>query len=398
MATIMFCPFPEFGHLNPTLKLARALKQAGHRVCYLGLADFEDYIRSQGLEFIPILERRYPKGKSGERSAQMKLGRLELIMLEELQADAQVRTMPFKGIKEEIGAIIRDNHPDLLIVDFLIGGLAYLVAQEYGVASAVLSVTLLEGWMLGEPAPEAGYQELPVLVLCPEAFDFKNARRKANRFYIEPSVDLQRQEPHAFPWEALDQSKPLIYASLGSESHLYEQSPDIFRAIIEAMNEKPEWQLVLAIGPHLKTTDFEPLPANVLMVNWAPQLKMLERAAIMITHGGLGAVKECIMLSVPMIVFPCRWDQPFNAARVVAHGLGMRGNINQVTAQQVANLIDSVATNPTLKRRMAAMSQTFRQIEDSRIGVKILEGIMRDFRLTPNPTTASPPWRESLSI
>lgn len=55
MATIMIFPFPEFGHLNPTLKLARALKQAGHRVCYLGFAEFEAYLIAQGLEFIPIL-------------------------------------------------------------------------------------------------------------------------------------------------------------------------------------------------------------------------------------------------------------------------------------------------------------------------------------------------------
>src|SRR5690349_6688733 len=107
MATVMFCPFPEFGHLNPTLKLARALKQAGHQICYLGLADFEEYVRSQGFDFIPILESRYPRGASGKRSAEMKIGRFELIMLEEQQADAQVTAMPFKGVKGEIGEIFR---------------------------------------------------------------------------------------------------------------------------------------------------------------------------------------------------------------------------------------------------------------------------------------------------
>jgi len=387
MATIALFPFPAYGHLNPTLKLARALKQAGHRVCYLGLADFEDYIRSQGLEFIPILENSHTTDASGSTKARSQVNPLEVIGIGANGQAGKINHTQLNEIARQVKPIIQDMNPDLLIVDFLIGGFAYMVAQEFGIAGALIDTTLVEGIMLGGPAPESMRCELPVLVLCPEAFELPGTARNPNRYYIEPSVDLQRQELHAFPWEALDQSKPLIYASLGSQAYVYEHSARVFGAIVEAMSEKPEWQLVMAIGPHLKTTDFEPLPANVLMVNWAPQLKMLERAAMMITHGGLGAVKECIMLSVPMIVFPCRWDQPFNAARVVAHGLGMRGNINQVTAQQVANLIDSVATNPTLKRRMAAMSQTFRQIEDSRIGVKVVESILSQAHDQPARST-----------
>jgi len=291
-----------------------------------------------------------------------------------------VTAMPFKGVKGEIGEIFRDYQPDLLIVDFLIGGLAYVAAQEFGVASAVLCVTLLEGWMLGEPAPGTVEAELPVLVLCPEAFDFPGTPKKANRYYIEPSVDLQRQELQAFLWEALDPAKPLIYCSLGSESHLYEQSPEFFRAVIEAVGERPEWQLVLAVGPYLKVEEFAPLPANVVVVNWAPQLELIKKASLMISHGGLGAVKECILLGVPMIVFPCRWDQPFNAARVVAHGLGLRGNIKQVTAAQVGGLIEAVAGNPTFRRRMEAMSRTFREVEDSGIGVRTVEGFLQAAR------------------
>ena len=391
MATIVFLPFPEFGHVNPTLKLARRLKQAGHRVCYLGLADFEEYVRHQGLEFFPILEDSYPEGSSGERSAQMGLGRLELIMLESRQAGDQIISRPFKGVKEEFEAIIRKTKPDLLIVDFLIGGLAYIAAREFGITSAVFSVTLLEGWMLGEPADDPQHLQLPMLILCPEEFDFPGAPRKPNRQYIEASIDFQRKELHSFPWQEMDESKPLIYCSLGSESHLYEQSPSVFRAIIEAMAERPEWQLALAVGPYLNTSDFQPVPENVLLVNWAPQLEMLKRASIMITHGGLGAVKECIFLRVPMIVFPFRWDQPFNAARVVAHGLGVRGNINKVSPRQILTLIDSIIGKPSFKDRLDAMSRIFSDIEISGKGVKVLEKIISDSRSRSGAARAAPP-------
>jgi zeaxanthin glucosyltransferase len=222
-----------------------------------------------------------------------------------------------------------------------------------------------------------------VLVLCPDALEFSHAREKPNRYHIEPSIDFQRQELHSFPWEALDRSKPLIYCSLGSESHLYKQSFRIFSAIIEAMRTKPDWQLLLAIGPYLKMDDLPPLPTNVLVVNWAPQLQILQRAAMMITHGGLGSVKECIFLGVPMIVFPCRWDQPTNAARVVAHGLGVRGNVNHVSSHEVIAMIDNVSGNPSFKRSVEAMSRTFREIEDSGRGVELIEQIIGSFKKDP---------------
>jgi UDP:flavonoid glycosyltransferase YjiC (YdhE family) len=378
MATIMIFPFPAYGHLNPTLKLARALKQAGHRVCYLGLADFEEYVLSQGLEFIPILASRPANNASGEPPERLQVNPLEIVGI---GASGQANNINYAfmlEIAEELKPIIRERRPDLLIVDFLLGGFAYMVSQQLGIASALIDSTLVEGFMLGEPAPGSVGRELPVLVLCPEAFDFPGTPRKANRHYIEPSVDLQRQELQPFAWEALDPAKPLIYCSLGSQAYVYAHSSRVFRAIIEAVGEKPGWQMVLAVGPYLKVADFAPLPANVVVVSWAPQLKMLERAAMMITHGGLGAIKECILLGVPMIVFPCRWDQPHNAARVVHHGIGVRGNINDVSVGEIHKLIDGIAGNALFRQRIKAMSRTFREIENSGIGVRAVERILNE--------------------
>ncbi|HKQ04046.1 MAG TPA: hypothetical protein VJ464_02860, partial [Blastocatellia bacterium] len=61
-----------------------------------------------------------------------------------------------------------------------------------------------------------------------------------------------------------------------------------------------------------------------------------------------------------------------------------RGNIKQVTAAQVGGLIEAVAGEASFKRRVEAMSRTFRDIEDSGIGVRTVEGFLqgnRDRRL-----------------
>jgi UDP:flavonoid glycosyltransferase YjiC (YdhE family) len=85
-----------------------------------------------------------------------------------------------------------------------------------------------------------------------------------------------------------------------------------------------------------------------------------------------------------MIVFPCRWDQPHNAARVVYHGLGVRGNINDASVEQIHSLIDVVDKDPKFKSRIDAMSKTFREIENSGIGVRTVEKLLADYQLKRN--------------
>ena len=54
MSTIVIAMFPELGHVNATLKLARSLRLRGHQVYYLVGSDYEAYMRAQGLNFINL--------------------------------------------------------------------------------------------------------------------------------------------------------------------------------------------------------------------------------------------------------------------------------------------------------------------------------------------------------
>jgi UDP:flavonoid glycosyltransferase YjiC (YdhE family) len=384
MANIYFVPIPEFGHMTPPLKLARALKLRGHRVSYVGFADFEDYVRSHGLEYIPLLEQRYPKGYLNERKdkqAKMKIDKLSMMLVEAKEANDSIALNPLGELEKEIARVCRAAEPDLLIVDSMLRDLAVMASHKLGLPTLVLAVHFEEARIkLGAPDSKTPADGLPVIVLCPKQIDFSMTPKSENYFYAEASIELDRKEPLPFPWDELDQTRPLIYCSFGSQGNQYEQSEDLYRAIIEAMKEKSDWQLVLSIGPFANIADFQPVPENVLVVNWAPQLELLKRASIMINHGGLGAVKECIYFGVPMISYPGKWDQPNHTARLVYHGLGVRGNIHDRSARQVLNLIDTIEKNPSFKRRVEAMGEVFREIEGSGVGVKTVERILADYR------------------
>jgi UDP:flavonoid glycosyltransferase YjiC (YdhE family) len=397
MAVILFFPHPEFGHVNPPLKLARGLKLEGHTVYYVGLADFEDYVRSQGLDYISIFEDRCPKGYLKNRAGEKKqndLDNLTLLLWEATGGQGKRAFDPIKEIEAGIAKVLRKTSPDLMIIDFKLRDLAPLVIHKFGLHAAIISVTLIDLAPITTGRDEAPSQGgLPELFLCPKEFDFPSVTKR-DRYYIEASIELQRKESHAFPWDKVDADRPLIYCSLGSQSYQYEHNQALYRAVIEAMKGKPDWQLVLAAGMHSNPIDFNPLPENVLVVNWAPQLELIKRASIMITHGGLGGVKECIFFGVPMIVFPCRWDQPHNAARVVYHGLGVRGDIHNVSVSQIRSLIDTIEKNPSFRMRVEAMGEVFREIEGSGVGVKTVERILADYRDGVRTRAALRPSRE----
>lgn len=370
MANIVIVPWPEFGHVNPTLKLAKALNLAGHRVCYLGISDFEHYICSQGLEFLPILNSSYPAGQAAEQAGKAKLDRVHALLH---NAGAREAMDLFKETQEEVKQALAELQPDLLITDVILSHLADMAAYEFGILTAVVNVMVMGDFYMPTIYPRA---DPPLLILCPREFDFPNANGKGNRHYIEPCIDLERKELNAFPWDKVDETKPLIYCSLGSVSYIYEPSHRFFRAVIDAVAQKPDRQLVLSLGPHLNVNDFLPIPENVLVVNWAPQLEILKRASMMITHGGLGTVKECIYFGVPMVVFPAKYDQPHNAARVAYHGIGLQASINTVSAEEIGFLIDKIDQNPSFKSRCNSMSKIFKAMEYSQRGVRIIEELL----------------------
>jgi UDP:flavonoid glycosyltransferase YjiC (YdhE family) len=365
MAMIAFIPFPEIGHVNPTFKLAKGLQRRNHRVCYLGIRDYEEYVAAEGLDFVPILDQWCPRGFSKEPG---KIGKI--FALSAARDENRRGGNPLAEIRD----VLRRTGPDLVVTDVHLRDLAFL-ADRLDIKSVLISPMIpIRFEQLLQYEPPASFRP-PILILCPVEFEFPDASRVAGRHYIEASIDLGRKAV-PFPWEQLDETRPLIYCSFGSHTHRYKQSAPFFQVLIDAVKRKPEYQLVLAVGAHLSPSEFGPAPSNVVLVNMAPQLKMLERASMMVTHGGLGSVKECIFLNVPMIVFPALWDQPDNAARIAYHGLGLCGNINHPSAQGISSMIDRVHHDQSFKARVVSMGEKFREIEKSERGVQLIESIL----------------------
>ncbi len=355
------------GHINPTLKLARQLARRGHQVSYLTLPDLEEHVRAQQMGFVPVFSAECPRGT---------LKRMAELRLHYLQALIGGGADP-ASLVAGIVAAIQQAAPDVLLIDQVLQDLAQ-VALRLGLTHAVIASTLSEIRfnMIGPgPRPEVRRTEL---VLCPRAFEFPHLAARPDRHYVEAFIDLERQEAGRSPLPPLDGSKQLVYCSLGSHPQDYPEAATFFRAVVGAARERPRWQLLLAPGPvFLSDPALADLPPNVVAVEWVPQLAVLERAAAMITHGGLGTVKECIYFGVPMIVFPMAFDQGDNATRIVYHGLGLRGVGSAADPGKILSLVDRVLEDPAFRARAGAMSAVFRQAEGDGLALRVVEDLVR---------------------
>jgi zeaxanthin glucosyltransferase len=92
--------------------------------------------------------------------------------------------------------------------------------------------------------------------------------------------------------------------------------------------------------------DLGPIPSNAIVLNRAPQIEVLKRAALCITHAGVNTTLESLAEGVPMVAIPIGFDQPGIAARIAYHGVGEFIEVEELTQEHLSELIQKVLKNP----------------------------------------------------
>jgi UDP:flavonoid glycosyltransferase YjiC (YdhE family) len=144
---------------------------------------------------------------------------------------------------------------------------------------------------------------------------------------------------------------------------------------MDAMAQRPDLQGVVTVGNYLKPEEFN-CPDNVFIASVAPQVEVLKRASLMISHGGVTGVKESAFMGVPMLLMPVYYDEFGNAARVVYHGLGARLQLKEVSALELGRLIDRVLGDSSYSSRAKLMSERLLKLEHQSPGVSIIENMI----------------------
>jgi len=206
--------------------------------------------------------------------------------------------------------------------------------------------------------------QIPEVVACAECFDVWPAPHPM-RHYLGPCIDFERREPE-FDWALLTPGRKLVYCALGTAGNTYPGALAFLERVVEALRGLDGWDVVLAAGDfcqEVAQTIARAAVPHFVVVRDAPQLALLKRTDVMLTHGGLGSIKECIYFGVPMVVFAGSSDQIGNGARVAHHQLGAVGDLRRSSAADIRALVTQVTSSAAIRAKVARMQQAFIKAE-----------------------------------
>ena len=412
---IGFLSLPVPGHLNPMTALARKVQSRGHDVVFISLADVAPFVEAAGLPFVPCSEAAYPAGSLGklvrrlsELSGEEALHFTVNAMMKGYTASL-FESLPNTLSKTGVDGIVLDQYqPYVELIPIHLGmpfvhvsnalhvdytgrtpicfvdwphetGVDALARNMEGVRRARV---LLEpvtataqtyarkvGLTVDWNNPHSTLSPLAWVSQCPREFDFGPAPDFPQFHYAGPFHDGRGRMDFDFPWQQLT-GEPLVYASMGT---LQNGLIDIFRSIMQAAITLKDKQFVLAVGGQLDLKQLGAVPANVMVVSQAPQIEVLKRSSLCITHAGLNTVLESLASGVPMLALPITNDQPGVAARIANKNVGVVISSDQASPGTFVAAINQVLDDSTFRDNAHKIQKAIRRTDGLSIAAGILE-------------------------
>ena len=131
-------------------------------------------------------------------------------------------------------------------------------------------------------------------------------------------------------WLSAPTEMPLVYVSFGS---FLSVRADVQARVVKALR-RMDVRVALAIGSGDRAV-VGALPSHWLVREYLPQVQLLRRAALAVTHGGNNSVTEALTCGVPMLVLPFSTDQFAGAAAVENAGLGLALDPNTASVAEL---------------------------------------------------------------
>jgi len=171
--------------------------------------------------------------------------------------------------------------------------------------------------------------------------------------------------------------KPLVLVSLGTS---FQNQRQMYREVVKALGRLPV-EAVVTLGNVLEPNELD-APDNVRVVASAPHGPLLERAAVMISHGGHGSVMKALAAGVPLLCMPISREQPENAARVEWLGAGLRLDAS-APSEDIERALWRLLREDRFRSKAQQLSREIRLEIAEHIAVKELEQLAGASRHRP---------------
>ena len=111
----------------------------------------------------------------------------------------------------------------------------------------------------------------------------------------------------------------------------------------------------------------------MIVVSHAPQIELLKRSSLCITHGGLNTVLESLSSGVPMVALPVTNDQPGVAARITNKKAGVVISPQPASPEDFVTAIKRVLGDPRFRDNAQKVQQAIRRTDGLSVAAGILE-------------------------
>jgi zeaxanthin glucosyltransferase len=413
MAHIGFLSVNAKGHMYPMSSLALQLRRRGHDVTFFCVADAEGFFRELDLKAVVAGRDQFPPGYTEEVFAHLgklkgQAGVLYTVRILGDLVETQFAELPQK---------IRENNIDGLVIDqFSMGGATigdHLRLPYVHVANALmfnmerrvppvnfgwscetsplaiarnvivhaLSRKMLmplrskinrqrARWNLVpyRDFPNDAFRGHPQISQQPPGFEFPRHDLPADFHFVGPLHQRMDRPETSFPWERLD-GRPIVYASMGT---LQNRLDWIFEVILNACAGR-DVQLVLSLGGRSDPGKFGEVRNNAVIVGYCPQIELLHRAAVCVTHAGLNTVLESLAQGVPMVAIPITNDQPGVAARIAWSGTGVVLPAKRLNPSRLADALVRVLSIPGYRENALRLSREINRLNPLERASEIVE-------------------------
>ena len=384
MAKLIFFNIPAYGHVNPTLPVVTELVKRGHHVIYYNSETFEPALKGTGAEF-----RSYPNSSTSEVDLSKRIHNLPTVTIFIMEETS--RLLPFL-----LEAIEREK-PDLVVFDSIaLWGMQ--TARLLHISSVASITTLVQErvfdlikWRDFLHLFRQAFTLLPTIrrlrrqlvmtygsdvfpdqsiLPCKGSLNIVYTSREfqPDTSYIDdsfrfvgPSILSTSRKETDFPWHLLDPQRTKVYLSLGT---LYHKNMEFYRTVFTAFADHPA-QFILSAGRLIDIHDLGLIPDNFIIQSIVPQLELLQKVDLFITHGGMNSVNEGLNYGVPLVVVPQQIEQAMNGRQVSRQGAGVvladTPPYGRLDASVLRRAADKVLADSTYRFNAERLGRSFRE-------------------------------------
>ncbi|MEM7308282.1 MAG: nucleotide disphospho-sugar-binding domain-containing protein [Planctomycetota bacterium] len=429
MGCFGFFVLPGHGHIPPSLELARLLRARGHEVVYYTTDHFRPQLEEEGMRVVTV---SLAPGRGRSRF----LGRYGRILDSFGRLiDTTVAELPDQVLEDGVQALLVDQSvvsgrtiaeiagvpfvtfiPGLPLRRDRSGRLAPLFAPWEPSTGRLARMRNRAAFGLFDLAtvpfvrrlnrcrrraglpPHARlddtFSDDVVLTQFPAELEPDGVRNDRPFHLVGPLVDLEAAERRelpaasAFPWERIDERRPLLYISYGTVAPATEP---LYHAALDGSEGLGFMRVVTMGGRPIPPSLADRVDEHTLIVPFAPQLALLKRAAAVVSHGGLNSTLESLLLGVPILAVPICDDQLGISGRLSWAGAGLALRASKLSPEPMRRALTRLRDEPEFRDTARRLARDIQRGGGAPRAADLIERLLPVRREAPaHPVGASP--------